>query len=195
MAALDIDRMREEFELYASYAEETQFSCAVLDPPDEIAVPVLAIELDEDEEGGGNDAEPHPLIYMFMDDSDEEEGSEKEAVDDDIFDETAYIQVYHRFPLAAQMSETLLDALLLTSALNQQLPLGSVYISSDRQINYRYVFAVDVELGLTREVFLETLYVFAYLIGQISAAFRCLLEEGAEFESALERYLTPVQDD
>lgn len=175
------EEMSGELELLEEYLSETTYVCDIIPSGDEVPVPVLMVELEEEEE------EHPPLLLFFhyvVPDREEED-------EDDIFGHTRYLQAMLSYPTVVERDEALLDVSLLCGTINQQLPLGSVFLTSDRRVNFRQVFVLDADFGMSREMFLESLYIMHYIVGQLDNAFAPLIAGECEFEEAVELYFTP----
>lgn len=180
-----IEEFQRELGFYGDYLEESGFEHEIISPAELGQLPVLSVLLDED----GDEEFPLVLHYMFVEPEDEDEDDEEE---DDVFGHTNYLQALVAFPVKLETEAQMLDVFLFCSMINQQLPLGMVYVSTEKTLILRHVFPLDREVGLTREVFLETLYMLNFIAEQVDAAVTPLAAGECEVGEAMERYMMPV---
>lgn len=189
----EMERYTDELNLLSLHLEDTTYENEIIEPTAEVPTPILAIELEEEDEGDGTGQIVAYYMYVTSDEDDEEDGEESGGDgEDDIFDHTAYLQAIVNLPIGDIDDEDMLDIFLLCSAVNHQLPLGCLFVTAEKQLAYRNVFAVDKSIGLTREVFLETLFVIHYIVSQTMRAVVPLLAGEVEFDEAIELFMMPA---
>ena len=180
----EMEHFTEELNMLSLYLEDTGYDNDILDPSDEVPVPMLAIDLE-------GEAAQITAYYMYVATGDSWDREDAEEDEDDVFGQTAYLQAIVSFPIGEITDEDMLNIFLFCSAATHQLPLGSLFITGEKQLAYRNVFAVDKSIGLTREVFLETLFVIQYITRQVMGAVTPLLSGEVDFDEAIERFLVP----